>query len=129
MNSDNNIWKIINLLGLKEENGRYNGTYATGMFDECYDYNYGLLYVSISFFPIKKNIYGVMFTISTADDGSWQAEDIKNDYTLDQAKNRVKEIAEHFINKMEEDYKFKLPTARMLNTWLMEKSMWGTFTG
>ncbi len=122
-----NIHDIAKLLGLKEDNENYYGTYITGDFNGIFDYDRGLLHISITSTYSGQFMYNVMFCISTIDDGVWQAWDSKCDYSLVGAEYRVKEIAEHFMGHMGRG--LKLPTEKILNEWLMEKSMWGTFTG
>lgn len=122
-----NIWEIQELLGLKECEQGYAGTYTTGFFDGLHDYDAGLLHILISWFPTGKDMFGVSFTISTIDDGTWQAWDVKSDYTEVEAIARVEEIAIEFLSRMGRCG--RLPTEAILNEWLMPLKLWGTYTG
>ncbi|MGB3945285.1 MAG: hypothetical protein WBK76_00395 [Candidatus Saccharimonadales bacterium] len=121
------IWDIQRELGLEKcEDGSYTGTYTTGQFDQLHDYDCGLLQVKIGVVNIR-NTRRVLFSISTIDDGVWQAWDAKTDYTKEEAQQRVEEIANTFSQRM--NGSLKLPTEKVLNEWLSHIKLWGEYTG
>lgn len=123
-----NIYDIRKMMGLnKEHDFRYYGTYATGKFDALEDYGAGILSVSISASRRMKDKWGVMFSLGTIDDGNWQALDVREDYSSEQAIARVKEIADAFDSYM--DRFLKLPTEEELNKFLMTVELWGEYVG
>lgn len=122
-----NIWDIEDLLGLKKTNRGWEGVYTTGQFDTLYDYDAGLLDVRIrSTTADVKDRYTVLLSISTIDDGVWQAFD-PSDYTKEEADQRAEEVAQTFIKHM--NGSLKLPTEAKLNKWLMPLKLWGEYTG
>jgi len=117
----NNIWK-------------WSGVYSTGDFEGLFDYDAGILEVGISMTKsMTKHIsypaYTIMFHINTIDDGAWDACDRKEDYTEEEARNRMNEIAEAFISFMKEACGLKLPCEKDLNDFLSKFKLWGENTG
>ena len=125
---DKRIWKIQEMLGLeKVSNIRYTGVYSTGDFEGTYDYGAGLLTVSITGYPTKnQDVWSLLFTISTIDDGCWQAYDITPTDNRDGVEKRIEELAKAF---MEFNPKTALPSEKELNDFLMKFDLRGEFTG
>lgn len=120
-----NIWEIRDLLGLRHSGRGYEGTFTTGAFDQLFDYDAGLLFVSMRRIPASP--YSFMISISTVDDGVWQAEDLKQDYTEEEADQRTEEIVNAFLKFM--DGSTKLPSEKDLNQFLQKFGIWGRYTG
>ena len=132
MSEQLDIYQLSKQLGLRQEHDyRWSGIYTTGLFDALFDYDAGILQVNISatIASIKgeERLFNVMFGISTVDDGGWQALDIKCDYTEDEAKVRINEIAKEFMEFMGRST--KLPREQLLNDFLMTLGLWGEYTG
>jgi hypothetical protein len=109
---------------------RFSGAYGTGDFDSTlFDYDAGILWVNFSIFPLHKhqNKWGVHMSISTVDDGVWQAEEVDASYPLKDASYRLKDVVDAFLNHMERST--KLPSEEELNKFLMTQAMWGEYTG
>jgi hypothetical protein len=122
------IWDIEEQLGLKKIDGAWAGTYTTGDFDALHDYERGLLYVKISPTMVAHpGVYSIMFSISTIDDGVWQAYDPVADLTKEEAEKRVDEVAKAFLEHMQRS--LKLPSEEELNKWLIPMKLWGEYTG
>jgi len=122
-----NIWDVEGQLGLKKTKRGWEGTYTTGSFDALHDYDRGLLYVSICS-PISDILgrFTVLLSISTIDDGVWQAFDPGN-YSIEEAEERGEMVAKTFLEHMGRS--LKLPTEAELNKWLMPLKLWGEYTG
>lgn len=110
------IWEISKSLGLKEiSEFHYEGTLATGKFDQLFDYDTGLLFVSIQ---SNEGLNICPMSISTIDDGVWTVEgNLK--------KEKVKILANEFI----EEFGQILPTEEELNKFLQKYGLYGTYTG
>ena len=125
-----NIWEIRDEMGLKrhtDEIPYYDGVYTTGSFDNCFDYDAGLLTVRISVSCSSiLGKHGVMFSITTVDDGGWQAWHVE-EFSKEEAVAKMDEVAKCFKDHMGRS--LKLPTEAELNKWLMDVKMWGEFTG
>ena len=122
------IYEIRKLLGMSKKHDRqYVGTYVTGKFEVLHDYGAGLLRVSIYSIAESKNNFVVGLSISTIDDGCWQASEVDTTYTMEESIKRVEEIANAFIDFM--DGGNVLPSEEVLNNFLMTQSMWGEYTG
>ncbi len=124
-NPAKNIWEIRELLGLKQSERGYQGTFSTGAFDQLFDYDAGILFVAMRRVPAKP--YSFMMSISTVDDGVWQAEDSKQDYTEEEADQRTEEITKAFLEF--QGGSTKLPSEKDLNQFLQRFGIWGTYTG
>lgn len=122
------IHKIHKMLGITQQGDcNWSGVYTTGKFDALGDYNVGLLEVRISLYPSGPDGYTTLFTIGTIDDGLWQAFDVKNDYTREEAIERINKLATEFIAFL--GGSTKLPTEKDLNEFLMKHSLWGEYQG
>jgi hypothetical protein len=126
------IWEIIKLLGFKDSswNGRcsFAGVFALGDFEELYDYHAGLVTARISTgwhsdFADKAS-YIPCFSISTVDDGVWQAFTSTTMSVKDSNK-----VVMQVINNWPIEWTTKLPTEKLLNDYLMQFGMLGKYTG
>lgn len=94
--------------------------WKTGDFN-LYDYQAGILKIS---FYIKHpdSPYPGVLTISTVDDGCWQAESNNKEFFT---REKCKEVAQALF----EEYYGILPTEEQLNQTLQKHGLYGTFTG
>ena len=117
------INEIENLLGLRQvedfnDKPNFEGVLISGEFNlTLFDYNTGMLYVNIG----NRNPNAKMImTISTIDDGVWQAfysGDVNSfDFKL-------------FATKFTESYGNVLPTENQLNAFLETFNAYGLYTG
>lgn len=120
-----NIWEIHDMLGFVDQPHSkytvYSGTFSIGAFDAIYDYDAGIVTVSLTTCILDKDHFGAAVNISTIDDGDWQAN--SNVMSLDEANALVEEIYKEW------EWKTKLPTEKELNEFLVPFKMYGTYTG
>lgn len=123
--SDRTIFELYDLLS-QFETFRFENNYClsaiwkTGKF-ELYDYDAGLLRIA---FHIKHpdTKYPGVISISTVDDGTWQA--YSND-PLYFTRERCIEISQ----SLQDRFCGCLPTEKELNNFLLQYNIYGTFTG
>ena len=139
------INEILNFLGthmgwkIHSSGMRYEAVYFTGEFKGVYDYGAGLLRVGIvsildydHYLKNKDNKkhkkeddrYMAMVTVSTIDDGVWQAEG-RETFTLEDSKKELDRIYETLSEKLE---KF-LPSEKEFNEILTHLGYYGVCTG
>jgi hypothetical protein len=117
--------QIRNLMGLRRINERrYSGVFATGNFN-LFDYDVGLLQLSISVIAESKDTFCVLLSISTIDDGVWQALEVSPN-TKKHCIEKMEKVATALI---ESEYKTKLPSEAEFNKFLAPFGMWGEYTG
>lgn len=115
-----NIHDIVDMLGLQasEDPYKYEGVFIAGDFDGLFDYDAGLLQVSIS---ISQEVEGcrVFFTITTIDDGMWQAI----------SKSMSRKEADTLADKIYNEYPWdtKLPHKDEMISFLASFQMYGKY--
>jgi hypothetical protein len=126
--SKGNISDIRDSLGFIPMPGKrigYTGVFTTGNFEAIFDYDAGLLKVGISITPCmergSKNWHPIV-SISTIDDGVWQAIHVLN-FTMQECIDQIEKIHKEWL------WKYKLPTEKELNFFLMRYGLFGEYTG
>lgn len=117
MNVSELYYSIKPFLGLKIVNGKAKGVMFTKNFEGVKDYGAGVLDVKISLDYPETNFTGL--TISTIDDGAWQAE----------ITNLKKFDLVEFVEIFDKKFGYSLPTEEALNDFLRCFGMFGMFTG
>lgn len=102
----------------KLEDGRYSAIFLTGKFDGLFDYDAGILQVSI--YPSFAGDNGCL-SISTIDDGVWQAIPTGG-IVIDE--DKIQSIIGIFNG-----FRGILPTEADINYELMYIGLWGEYTG
>lgn len=112
------IRKELGLKFLNHINIIAEGVYSTDEFDGNYDYGVGLLLVKFRHSDTLNPT--LVMTITTIDDGVWQAYSNKQ---FD--KNDVTNIA----NMFSKEFETKLPSEKELNLFFKPYGVFGTYTG
>lgn len=103
----------------KQNDFCYSAIFRTGKFN-LYDYNAGILKVSI-YLKHPQSSYNGLLSISTIDDGVWQADLNKEDILDEQKAQSIIDIFE--------SYEGVLPTEEEINFDLTKIGMFGIYTG
>lgn len=125
------IWNLLDQFGLQRvniqsERTQYRGFFVAGEFTNAlFDYDAGIFQMQIVSYPLfVERMYEPFMTISTVDDGAWQA-DTQNMMSLDKSNQIVEQIADKWPIK----WASKLPSEDELNKFLSNFGMFGKFTG
>lgn len=100
---------------------------AQGDFRGTFDYNRGLLVVSISVYgnsEVTPTTFSTRMSIWNVDDGSWRAES-KHFATITEAQELADKVSAEFVDKIGT----KLPTEEELNEFLRPFGMYGHSEG
>ena len=112
--------------GLKFEH--FTAVRGKGKFEENFDYNRGLLLVSIRTFGNSTDKYCCSISITNIDDGTWQA-DSASATSLEEANELTIKVKNAFVAMEESDWGYILPPEKEINDLLMKYAMWGYFCG
>jgi len=121
------IWEIKEKMGLKAQDHptmlRFIGVFSTGdMGPALFDYDAGILSVRIVPSFCGEDKWIPMVSITTIDDGGWQAFH-PNTMSLGEANSIIVKIFQAW------EWKTKLPSEKELNEFLMPFGLWGECTG